>query len=173
MTRQSSPVHRFGSKAVFLAAVMGIAGGVVRAAPPDANPMKTRTTAPKGEGLDSLDEPTLAAELSGRNLATLFDYYCKTHSITATERQTITTVGALRQLGMTGPISNADKLKRVKDIADGIDSVLAAVKDPNQAHAVCIDAGGAGGASGREHAGILGVKTRSHKFTLSHSPALS
>ena len=73
----------------------------------------------------------LASELSGRGINSLLDYYFKSNHLSEAEQSAIKTFGALNELNNPSTkISYGEKLRRVKDLADGIDSVLPSIKDP-------------------------------------------
>jgi hypothetical protein len=96
-------------------------------------PRAPRVIIPKIDGLDGLDDSVLGAELSGRGINGLLDYYFKANHVTLDQQQAIRTFGALGELRRNGDkIPYQEKLRRVKEVADGVDAVLPSLKDPNE-----------------------------------------
>lgn len=85
------------------------------------------------EGLDGLNEQSVATELSSRGMTNLLDYYFRTNNTPEEQQRAIKTQGALRELRDAGDkIPYAEKVRRVKQAADGIDAVLPSLNDPGQ-----------------------------------------
>lgn len=89
--------------------------------------------APRAQGLDGLDDSALAAELSGRGINNLLDYYFKANRVSQEQQGLIRTLGAFNDL--RGPAADkipyGEKVRRVRQVADGIDSILPTLRDPN------------------------------------------
>src|SRR2546421_9038152 len=64
----------------------------------DRTPGAAAASAPRGEGLDSLDSGRVMAELADRGLDSLLDYYFQTHNIPEAQQKGIRTLKALREL---------------------------------------------------------------------------
>src|SRR5579862_8869096 len=78
-----------------------------------------------GEGLNSLDDQTLAAELSGRGLTHLLDHYFQANHTPEAEQKAVKTLGAIRELrNPNSKISIAEKIQRVRDVANGVDIII-------------------------------------------------
>ena len=119
---------RRGVLALAVAAVF--AGGTSCFA--DSRPLraaKAGRAAPKADGLDGLDEHTLAAELSTRGMKTLLDRYFTINNVSEADQQSIKTFGAIRELS-NPKVSPGEKMRIVKAVADGIDTVLPSLRDP-------------------------------------------
>lgn len=87
--------------------------------------------APSHAGLDSVDERTLEAELARRGVTNLLDYSFKANNVSEVDQKTIRTLAALGEVrDKNAKVSNAMKIARVRDLAQGIDQVLPTLKDP-------------------------------------------
>jgi tetratricopeptide (TPR) repeat protein len=98
------------------------------------NPTGSRAAASKSEGLDSLSDTALMTELSSRGLNTLLDHYFEANGVPTAQRQTVRTLAAAADL--TNPnvkLTYGERLRRVKDAAEDINSVIATLKKPEDA----------------------------------------
>ncbi|HET6246822.1 MAG TPA: hypothetical protein VFE47_03910, partial [Tepidisphaeraceae bacterium] len=155
MSANTTAVKFFRRELALAAAVGAIAlsGATLPAAPPAPTPPKVWTAAPssdpvaarhdgvtfgagaapKGEGLASLDDRVVASELSSRGITNLLDRYFKLNGISEADQESIKTVGALREL--INPKLNipyGEKVRRVRQIAKGIDTIIPTIRDPEQ-----------------------------------------
>ena len=84
-----------------------------------------------GEGLQLVGDERLLNELADRGLDSLLDRYFELRHTPQAERQAIRSTEALRELN-NPKLSYAEKERRVREVAAGINSVLPALKDPNR-----------------------------------------
>ncbi|HZL35749.1 MAG TPA: hypothetical protein VFC78_10605 [Tepidisphaeraceae bacterium] len=120
--------------AAILAAPPANPTGAGRSAPAARTASAALPAAPAGEGLESLSDSALMTELSSRGIDNLLKRYFDIHQIPEAQQQAIKTMGAMGEL--TNPQSKipfSEKIRRVKDIAEGIDAVLPSIEDPDAA----------------------------------------
>ena len=93
------------------------------------------SSAPKGEGLESLDDRTLGAELSGRGIGNLLDRYFTINRVPEYD-EAVRSRPSARCGKLSGKnaakIPYGEKLRRAREVASGIDAVLPTLKDPMQ-----------------------------------------
>ena len=114
--------------------VIAVAAAAALAAPRgSAQQAAAKQNASTGEGLDSLGDDQLMSELADRGLESLLDRYFEVHNIPDAERKGLRTMQALHDL--TDPskkLSNAERQRRARQVAEGITAALPNLKDPQR-----------------------------------------
>jgi len=123
------------SKSVVLC-VIGVASATALAAPPrggNAQQAANRQNASTGEGLDSLGDDQLMGELADRGLDSLLDRYFDIHNVPQAQRTGLRTMQALHDLNdPSKKLSNAERQRRARQVAEGITAALPNLKDPQR-----------------------------------------
>ena len=92
-----------------------------------------RAQAPEAssESLQSLGDDRLMNELANRGLDSLLDRYFETHHTPDAQQKAIRSSAALRDLN-NPKLSYAQKEQRVRQVAEGIGTILSGIKDPER-----------------------------------------
>ena len=116
-----------------LASVVALTSSALlaKSAAPPASPARSAAAAPADppETFPNLGDRQLMNELAGRGLDSLLDRYFDLHKTPEAEQKAIKSTGALRDLS-NPKLSNSEKEKKVKQIVEGITTLLPNIKDP-------------------------------------------